>query len=82
MRELLVNRTGIIIAHRLATVRNADRIIVLQEGRVVETGTHDALVEAGGLYARLYALNYASFDDVPKDALRRAVLEGNPEPVA
>ena len=82
LRELLENRTGIIIAHRLATVRNADRIIVLQEGRVVETGTHDALVEAGGLYARLYALNYASFDDVPKDALRRAVLEGNPKPDA
>ncbi len=75
LRKLLENRTSIIIAHRLATVRNADRIIVLLEGRVVETGTHDALVDAGGLYARLYALNCASFDDVPEDALRRAVAD-------
>ena len=77
LRKLLENRTGIIIAHRLATVRNADRIIVLQEGRVVETGTHDTLVDAGGLYARLYALNYASFDDVPEDALRRALADAS-----
>jgi ATP-binding cassette subfamily B protein len=77
LRKLLENRTGIIIAHRLATVRNADRIIVLQDGHVVETGAHDALVDAGGLYARLYALNYASFDDVPEDALRQAVADAD-----
>jgi ATP-binding cassette subfamily B protein len=65
LKRLLEGRTGIVIAHRLATVRGADRIIVLQSGRVVETGPHDALVAEGGLYARLYALNYASFDDVP-----------------
>ncbi len=75
LRKLLENRTGIIIAHRLATVRNVDRIIVLQDGRVVETGTHDALVDAGGLYARLYALNFSSFDDVPEETLRAAVAE-------
>ena len=65
LKRLLEGRTGIVIAHRLATVRGADRIIVLQHGRVVETGPHNALVAQGGLYARLYALNYASFDDVP-----------------
>ena len=61
---LLKGRTGLVIAHRLATVRNADRIMVLQAGRLVEAGTHAALLQAGGLYAGLYRANYASFDDV------------------
>ncbi len=64
MRRLLTGRTAVVIAHRLATVRNADRIIVLQDGRIVETGTHHQLVEQRGLYHRLHAMNYASFDDV------------------
>jgi ATP-binding cassette subfamily B protein len=65
--RLLEGRTGLVIAHRLATIRGADRIIVLQSGQVVETGNHAELIAAGGLYARLYALNYASFDDLPAD---------------
>ena len=73
LARLLEGRTGIVIAHRLATVRGADRIIVLQDGLIVDTGTHDALIERQGLYARLYALNYASFDDIP-DELARAAL--------
>jgi ATP-binding cassette, subfamily B, multidrug efflux pump len=64
MRRLLTGRTAVVIAHRLATVRNADRIIVLQDGRIVETGTHQQLLEQRGLYHRLHAMNYASFDDV------------------
>ncbi len=65
--RLLEGRTGLVIAHRLATIRGADRIIVLQDGAVVETGTHAELIALGGLYARLYTLNYASFDDLPEE---------------
>jgi ATP-binding cassette subfamily B protein len=69
LQRLLSGRTAIVIAHRLATVRHADHILVLQEGNIIERGTHDSLVEAGGLYARLYRLNFASFDDVSESDL-------------
>ncbi|PZM11343.1 ABC transporter ATP-binding protein [Rhizobium tubonense] len=63
--KLLENRTGLVIAHRLATIREADRIIVLQNGQVVESGNHAALMANGKLYSKLYNLNYSSFDDIP-----------------
>ncbi len=52
------DRTTLVIAHRLATVRRADRIVVVEAGRIVESGTHEALKRAGGLYARLAALQF------------------------
>jgi ATP-binding cassette subfamily B protein len=64
LRVLFAGRTCLVIAHRLATVRDADRIIVLREGRIIEQGPHDALIAAGGLYARLYASSHGSFDDL------------------
>jgi ATP-binding cassette subfamily B protein len=73
LARLLKGRTGIVIAHRLATIRGADRIVVLREGRIVETGTHAALLDEGGLYAKLHALNHASFDDIPGDAIDDAL---------
>jgi ABC-type multidrug transport system fused ATPase/permease subunit len=51
-------RTTLIIAHRLATVRAANHILVMDQGRVVEEGTHDALIAQNGLYARLYQLQF------------------------
>jgi subfamily B ATP-binding cassette protein MsbA len=54
MTKLLVGRTTLIIAHRLSTVRRADRLVVLDRGRIVEQGTHAQLLERSGLYARLY----------------------------
>lgn len=65
LRTLLKGRTGLVIAHRLATIRNADHIIVLQNGTLSEQGNHNDLVAADGLYASLYSANYASFDDIP-----------------
>ena len=67
LQQLLKGRTGIVIAHRLATIRNADRIIVLKQGQLVEQGDHGQLLNLGGLYSQLYQHNYASFDDLPTD---------------
>jgi ABC-type multidrug transport system fused ATPase/permease subunit len=54
MEELLRGRSTLIIAHRLRTVRRADRVLVLDRGRVVEEGTHEELVKRGGVYGKLY----------------------------
>ncbi len=72
LRGLLQGRTSIVIAHRLSTVQNADVIVVMDKGRIVDTGTHNELLERCSLYARLYNLNFQ--DDV--------VEEGGAEPQA
>ena len=59
LTNLMKNRTSIVIAHRLSTIRNADEIVVLKEGEIIERGTHDTLIGAGGLYSNLCKLqNY------------------------
>jgi ATP-binding cassette, subfamily B, bacterial len=60
--EALTGRTALVIAHRLSTVRDADQILVLDKGRIVERGTHDELVADGGLYAELYRTQFAVVD--------------------
>jgi ATP-binding cassette subfamily B protein len=60
LRNALAGRTSLVIAHRLSTVHDADRILVLDAGRIVETGRHDELLAAGGLYAELYRTQFAA----------------------
>jgi ATP-binding cassette subfamily B protein len=56
--KLMAHRTSIVVAHRLSTVQNADRIIVLHHGRIRETGTHQELLRLKGIYWKLYQLQY------------------------
>ena len=59
MDNLMEGRTSFVIAHRLSTIRNADLILVLREGDIVEQGTHDELLAKGGAYAELYNSQFA-----------------------
>jgi len=60
LTELAKDRTTLVIAHRLATIRNADRIVVVTENGIAEEGTHDELVERGGIFANLHRVQYQS----------------------
>ena len=62
LSNLMRHRTTLVIAHRLSTVQNADRIVVLERGRIVEIGSHDELLRRGGLYKRLHAMQFQSED--------------------
>ncbi len=64
--RLMQNRTTFVIAHRLSTVQHADRILVLEDGRIIETGTHAELIEHDGLYSHLYALQFRDLDETGK----------------
>jgi len=71
LKEVLRNRTSLIIAHRLSTVREADRILVMQRGRVVEDGRHDDLLNLDGVYAQLYRRQFAQLGLEATDSVRQ-----------
>ncbi|MEM7452439.1 MAG: lipid ABC transporter permease/ATP-binding protein, partial [Pseudomonadota bacterium] len=63
LEALMHERTTLVIAHRLSTVERADRIIVLDEGRIIEQGNHESLLAAGGHYASLYRMQFSDNGD-------------------
>ncbi|MBA3785790.1 MAG: ABC transporter ATP-binding protein [Acidobacteria bacterium] len=69
LANLMQNKTSIVIAHRLSTVRRADKIVVMERGRIIETGTHNELLARGGTYKRLYELQFAEEEILEKTNL-------------
>jgi ATP-binding cassette subfamily B protein len=70
--RLTEDRTTFAIAHRLSTVKDADTIVVLEDGRIVERGTHDDLIENDGLYAHLWGVQAGEIDELPDEFVERA----------
>jgi subfamily B ATP-binding cassette protein MsbA len=66
LANLMQNRTSIVIAHRLSTIRRADTIVVMEKGRIIETGNHAELLALGGTYKRLYELQFADSENFEK----------------
>ncbi len=68
MKEIMKNRTVLVIAQRLSTVKNADKILVLKDGEIVETGTHDELITREGFYSKIYELQFKGQEEIMKAA--------------
>jgi subfamily B ATP-binding cassette protein MsbA len=83
IEELMAHRTVLVIAHRLSTVRRADQIVVVDGGRIAERGTHDQLVARGGVYRRLYDMQFGGDDGVkPRELESAGVGDGSVRPSA
>jgi ABC-type multidrug transport system ATPase subunit len=78
IEELLRGRSVLVIAHRLSTVRKADKILVMQDGQIVEQGSHEVLLARGGVYAELYRMGFKEPEpQAPTARIRRAFGVGN-----
>jgi ATP-binding cassette subfamily B protein len=85
LERLSKGRTTLVIAHRLATIRNADKIIVMERGQVMDEGSHNELLERGGIYADLYRLQFENGKEVVDTAGLQAQSRSrrtNPPPIA
>ncbi len=78
LAELMQGRTTFVIAQRLTTVKRADQILVLDHGRIVQRGTHDALLEEGGLYKEIYDLQLKDQEQFRKEMMFLEDLEAAP----
>jgi ATP-binding cassette subfamily B protein len=74
--RLTEDRTTFAIAHRLSTIKDADEIVVLEDGRVVERGDHDDLITRDGLYAHLWGVQAGEIDELPDEFVERAARRG------
>ena len=74
--ELTTDRTTFAIAHRLSTIKDADQIVVLEDGRIVERGSHDQLIRKDGLYAHLWGVQAGEIDSLPQEFIERASRRG------
>jgi len=82
LAELLKGRTAFIIAHRIRTIRNADQIIVLKDGRIVEQGKHEDLIARAGLYKQIYDVQLRDQEDLARStSLAGPNAGGDPQPM-
>ncbi len=70
--DLAEDRTTFAIAHRLSTIKDADQVLVLEGGEIVERGTHDELLANGGLYSHLWGVQAGEIDELPEEFIERA----------
>jgi ATP-binding cassette subfamily B protein len=70
--RLTADRTTFAIAHRLSTIKDADTTVVIEDGRIVERGSHGELLEDGGLYAHLWGVQAGEIDELPEEFIQRA----------